>query len=671
MAAVLVAAGCGGAPAKPTARAPVAGNRHDETSPPIRSATSAIVEERGGDLAIRVIERDTCQIRTVEEIKEFGKPTEKRDVGTPREVPCGERARGDQALVLVAGDKEAALARTDTQGLSVTAWDTLSATFLEGATPPDKADVHLGAKSGETLATVDLAAARAAAADRAWTQADQAGTVRAAIAFRARFPGAHTADVQKRIGDKGDAEMNAAVGAALDAGNLVAARQLFDEWKALIPADSPQRTQRQIVIESREQIARVDVLLADVANQLAANATAPDPVALQKAAADATELAKLAPADKRAGDAQKKVAEARKQTARKFSAQASAKLAAKDFTGAGELQAKAEQILPGDREVVATHKAIERNKAASEAAATAKQKAEEAKAAREAERLAKEEAAKQKAEEAKQKAEAEKAAREAERQAKLDEQKKKQDEAKAKAEADRRAKLDEASRKAEEAKQKAEEARLKAEADKQAKADAERAKKEAGAAAKAEAERKKQEAEAAAKAEAQKKKDDAIAEQIRKKAEADAKKNKGKVVVQPAPVATAPRVAAADDAKTTHALVGLWAATATMNRATVVLLFNASASGAGNVTMLATNGRVLARQNVSWQVIAGSLEIAGGEKLALHGGVQLQRNALTWGGHHWQRVRGRTVLARNAPPAAAPAQEEPMAHSPLLMPKGK
>ena len=675
MAAVLFAAGCGGAPAKPSAKAPVAGARHDETSPPIRSATSAVVDEKGSELTVQVIVRDTCQIHTVEEVKQFGKPTEKREVGTPREVPCGEHVKTDQALVLVAGDKDAQLAPTDAQGVSKTSWDTLSAAFLEGATPPEKAEVHVGAKTGEAIASVDLAAARAAAADRAWALADQAGTVRAVIAFGARFPGAHTADVQKRIGEKGDAEMNAAVGAALDAGNLVAARQLLDEWKALIPAASPQRTQRQIVIESREQIARVDVLLADIATQLAANATAADPAALQKAAADATELAKLAPADKRATDAQKKVADARKQTARKFSAQASAKLAAKDFAGAGELQAKAEQILPDDREVVAMHKAIERNKAAADAAVTAKQKAEEAKAAREAERVAKEEAAKQKAEEARQKAEADKAAREAERQAKLDEQKRKQDEAKAKAEADRQAKLDEAAKKAEGAKQKAEEAKAKAEADRQAKADAERAKKEADAAAKAEADRKKQEAEAAAKAEAQKKKDDAIAEQIRKKAEADAKKNKGKVAAAPVAVAPAPRVAVADDAKTTHALVGVWATTAKANGSTIVMLFNAAASGAGNVTVLATNGRVLARQNVTWQVIAGSLEIAGGEKLALHGGVSLQRNALTWSGHHWQRVRGRTVLAQNTPkpeaPPPPPAQEEPMTHSPLLMPKGK
>lgn len=668
MAAVLFAAGCGGAPAKPSAKAPATGARHDETSPPIRSATSAVVDEKGSELTVQVIVRDTCQIHTVEEVKQFGKPTEKREVGSPREVPCGEHVKADQALVLVAGEKDAQLAPTDAQGVSKTAWDTLSAAFLEGAQPPEKAEVHVGAKTGEAIATIDLAAARAAAADRAWAQADQAGTVRAVIAFGARFPGAHAADVQKRIGEKGDVEMNAAVGAALDAGNLVAARQLLDEWKALIPTDSPQRTQRQILIESREQIARVDVLLADIDKQLAANATAPDPAALQKAAADATELAKLAPADKRAGDAQKKVAEARKQTARKFSAQASAKLAAKDFAAAGELQAKAEQILPEDREVVAMHKAIERNKAASEAAATAKQKADEAKAAREAARVAKEEAAKQKAEEARQKAEADKAAREAERQAKLDEQKRKQDEAKAKAEADKLAKLDEAAKKAEDAKQKAE-------ADKQAKADAERAKKDADAAAKAEAARKKQEAEAAAKAEAQKKKDDAIAEQIRKKAEADAKKNKGKVAVAPVAVAPAPRVAVADDAKTTHALVGVWATTAKANGSTIIMMFNAAASGAGNVTVLATNGRVLARQNVSWQVIAGSLEIAGGEKLALHGGVQLQRNALTWGGYHWQRVRGRTMLARSTPntsaPPPPPAQEEPMTHSPLLMPKGK
>ena len=123
MAAVLFAAGCGGAPAKPTAKAPTAGARHDETSPPIRSMTSAVVDGKSSELTVQVIVRDTCQIHTVEVVKQFGKPDEKREVGTPREVPCGEHVKTDQALVLVAGDKDAQLAPTDAQGVSKTSWD--------------------------------------------------------------------------------------------------------------------------------------------------------------------------------------------------------------------------------------------------------------------------------------------------------------------------------------------------------------------------------------------------------------------------------------------------------------------------------------------------------------------------------------------------------------------
>src|SRR5687768_8050383 len=302
-----VAIACGG-PQRPTT--PKGSNQRDETSKPVRSTINGVVEARANELAIRLIERDTCVIKRLEDVTVRGK-TETREVGTPREVPCGERMVTGRALVLVAGEREAELAKTDAQGLSVTHWDVLSPMFLEGDKAPERADAHVDSKQGASVAIVDLSAPRTAAAERAWAAADQAGTARAAISFRARFPGQRTADVAKRISEKADGEMNRAVGAALDAGNLVAARTLLNEWAALVPA-SEARKQRESVLAAREQATRIETLVADTEQALAATGEPTDLAALNRAGANVTEMVKLAPADSRVTAMQKRVSEAKK-----------------------------------------------------------------------------------------------------------------------------------------------------------------------------------------------------------------------------------------------------------------------------------------------------------------------------------------------------------------------
>ncbi|HTJ44756.1 MAG TPA: hypothetical protein VL463_21770 [Kofleriaceae bacterium] len=597
-------------------------------------------------------------------------PVEDRPLGAARETGCGDRPVAGEKMVVVAGDRVFALAPTDAAGKTTASWDALAQLF-EGPAPPDRAAIHVGDAKGVQIGEVALAKPRGVVIDRAWAAAQKDGTAHAAFAFHKRFPDAHTADVQARIAANGDVEMDAAVGAALDKGDVAAASSLFAEWSEMVPS-SDRRAARQATVAARERDAKVATLSKQIEDALAAQGDPKDLASLTRAQALAGELQRAAPDDARTTDAQSKVATARrarqsalldrakesikagqldeaveladlaveanpddtrapaqrddlkKKVARQYAQTAREQARKHDYDGAEASMSKAEAILPGDREVVSSRKRVDAARAVAEAAiadAAERQRKKEEREKQEADLRAQRDAERQK--------------REDDKRAREEERKRIEEDAKAQREAEKQAKLDEA--------------RQKAEADRQAaaaaKAAADKAAADKAAADKVAADKASADKAAAAKADADRKKADADRQAAAAKADADRRR-----AAQPRTPAP-PRVATASDAAEARVLTGVWAAAGTIGGERVTLILYAGAGGSGVISAIGESGRLLARQDVTWGTAGGGLSIAGANRLAMRGGAYVRGDSLTWAGYTWHRVRGRASLPASAPAA--------------------
>ena len=277
--------------------------RHDDLSKPTQTSTRATIESGTDALGVRVVERDTCQVKTVERFHrivhreksvnrlvtglEFAAglivggaggfaladPTAATTAVHPvaplardAVVNAGIGAAVVGGLALLAGIIDASPGGTTTRTLPPDHRGHRQATrhglwraggrgspardcrwWPQRRAAPDRRggpDLRImglavdggvrgraaagagrgpcaGDATGPVLGTIELEPIRKAAIERAWATVT---TARAAAAFRARFPGVRPDDVSRTIATLGDGEMDQAVGAALDAGNLPEAR---------------------------------------------------------------------------------------------------------------------------------------------------------------------------------------------------------------------------------------------------------------------------------------------------------------------------------------------------------------------------------------------------------------------------------------------------------------
>lgn len=584
-------------------------------------------------------------------------PPIEREVGDAREVDCGRRPLAGQALVITAGTRIAELGVTDAQGRIEVAWEAVSPALFEGADPPAEGTVRRADDAASApLATVELIAPRRAVVERAWAAAQGAGTARAVHDFRKRFPAQHEDEVKARIVAGADDEYEAAIQAALGAGDVERARVLLADWAEVVP-DSTRRAPLEANLEANARDARLVALIGDLDRDLAVAAgDLKNVIALATAAQAVTTMREAAPGDPRVAEAEgrlaaaraakvkalvkaakaakaspdeavvladlavevdpeargavKMKAEARKRAARAIAKDARALARQGDLDAAEERLSAADALAPGDREVVAARKRIEKTRAAEEAkiadAAERERRAAE-RAAKEAERKAAREAEKQRKEE--------------EKLARLEERKRKEEERRLAKEAAREA---ERLRKEEE-KQRKEEERAAREAEKKRKADEKVAAREA--------EKQRKEADKLAAIEAEK----------RRQAELDARER-----AEARAAAAAERRRRAREAREARSaqgggavdldLVGLWTASARAQGADVLLVLAMRDDGTGSLAVAGQTGRILGRQAVAWAVEGGKLVVDGDGGASLRGGVIRKGRALEWAGYRWTRV---------------------------------
>jgi hypothetical protein len=587
-------------------------------------------------------------------------PAVNRDLSDARERACGERPAAGRQLVVVAGDRRAPLAATDSSGMTTATWDSLSSALFEGPSPPDRGELHLGDANGPLLGQVELAKPRGAAIERAWATATATGTARAAAEFAARFPGAHATDVQAKVAAMGDTELDNLVGAALDHGDFAGARALIAEWAKLVPT-SDRRTVREATLADREREAKIVELATGIDAALALGGDQID-TALVTAADLTGKLAAVAPADPRTMVEQAKVATARKQrqtqlldaaraaenasklddalrladvavttlpddrkatkqrddlrvrVARHYVADARAATRANDFPAADDALARAEALAKGDRDVVSARAALVAAQAAAEAAIASAADRERVKAARE-QREAELKAAR---DAERQRAEAERAKVQADHEA-----------AAQRAEAERVARDDQRRRDEQAAHDAAEAARKQRASDAQAARDA-------AAAVRIQHDAEAQAARVAA--DAARKQREAAAVRPGSPAAAHDK------ATPPPSVATAPAPARLDarGARLARAFTGVWAATGRSNEGRVLMLLDARPGGSGSITIEADSGRALGRQAVGWRVARGAVVLSGG---TLVGRAIVRGDDMKWNGFAWRRVRAHTVLS--------------------------
>jgi hypothetical protein len=602
-------------------------------------------------------------------VNSFRGGTSHRDLGDQHRpaadgttVPCGVAPHAGDDVTLAVGDATYPLGKTAADGKLAVPWS---------AVPVDVFDRDWHAATIKTAggdAKVDLAAARAIAAEGEWAVVQKAPALEAVRTYRTRFAGVHDAESKQQLAQLADATYGPATVAALEHGDVAGAKQAMDQWMKDAPT-SAQRMHAEGEVVDLERTGTVEYLYAKYEAAIAY--ADGDPARLDEAEKVVTVLVEKAPADPRVTAAQALVtkkrtalaanrikdARAHADRAKHFARHsewdnadvemaAATKLAAEDKTviAAAEYVAQYKQKAGVQTTVVAKAGAADAAGTPAPDAAEKARLAAAAKAQLEAERAAQARIAA----EAKQKSDADRAEQvrlAAEAKRKLDEEgarlaaesKRQADEERARKAAEAKAAADAERARIAEEKAQAAESRAKTDQEKALareearKATAERARVAAEEKARlaAEAKQKADEARArkvAAAAEEKAKRDEAArAEKARLAAEDKARRD----ALHRGTDRPAPPVRAASGA-----YAGLWATTIA---AETVWLLDLRANGQGR-TAVWMHGQIIGLHDVAWSDDGGALVVSTSPEAQVRAMTsEVGEQTMRWAGASWRR----------------------------------
>ena len=239
------------------------------------------------------------------------------------------------------------------------------------AGPSDK--VRPLVEGGKTLGAyalgdVNLAPLRAAAADKAWNDAEAAGGWAPYRAFIEKFPEVRSAEAKEKLRKLRKPSLLVDLDAAITAKDAPRARTLVAEWREIDPQD-PDIAAHEPPIAALERTLQIEKGYTDFDALLIRADAEPGAGAVVEATKVFGDLAVLAPDDARFAPAQKRLAAVRTKKLAKLTKDAGA---AKD-SSAFALLDDADKLAPGDKKLAAlrtqiTNREVDRRIAAAKAA---------------------------------------------------------------------------------------------------------------------------------------------------------------------------------------------------------------------------------------------------------------------------------------------------------------